>query len=164
MKKMIQVLIFLGAALFVSPVFGTAAVSNDHALSGIREIKVYFDVNIGEPDKLLNRLQLIETTYDNLADSGFSPRFVIGVRGKASNFFTRDEGYVLDIDLPVKKKIASRVEQLKARGFRLEQCSIAAGMQGIALADFLPQLEVVGNGYVSMIVYQQQGHAFVPMD
>ena len=46
----------------------------------------------------------------------------------------------------------------------MEQCGLAADMQGIATTDFLPQLEMVGNGYMAMITYQGQGYAYVPMD
>jgi intracellular sulfur oxidation DsrE/DsrF family protein len=164
MKKIAQVLIFIFAAIFLQSGISAKAYSEDNALHGAKEIKAYFDVKIGDPEKLLIRLQLIEKTRIQLAASGLLPRFVIGVRGPASNFFTKDGGYVLVTDVPVKKEIAARVEQFKTQGFRLEQCRIAAGMQEILVADFLPQLEVIDNGYVSMISYQHQGYAFVPMD
>ena len=138
--------------------------NNSNALTGLRETKVYFDVNVGEPAKLLNRLQLIDAAYDQLVASGISPLFVVGIRSKASNYFTRGDDYVVDTDLPVKKQIEAKIDRFKARHFRLEQCSIAAGLQEIDVADFLPQLEVVANGYVSMIGYQSKGYAFVPMD
>lgn len=164
MKKTMCVAIIFLAALFASSSFSAETYNNGKALTGVKGAHVYFDVNVGEPEKLLTRLQLIESTYSQLVASGLSPRIVVGVRGKASNFFTRDSGYVLDVDVPVKKKIAARIEQFKAQGFQLEQCAIAAGMQNIPVADFLSQLEVVTNGYVSMIGYQSQGYAFVPMD
>ncbi|WP_319585829.1 hypothetical protein [uncultured Desulfobulbus sp.] len=164
MKKMIQVLIILLTTIFAQYGLSAEVLSNDKALTGNKEIKAYFDVNIGEPDKLFIRLKMIETTYSQFLASGISPHFIIGIRGKASNYFTKDNDYVLDVDIPVKKKIASMVNQFKAKGFRMEQCSLAAGMQEISVADFLPLVEVVSNGYASMIVYQSQGYAFVPMD
>ena len=164
MKRSMCVAIIFLVALFARSSFSAESYNNGNALTGIKNAKVYFDVNVGEPEKLLTRLQLIESTYNQLAASGLSPRIVVGIRGKASNFFTRDDGYVLNDDVPVKKKIGSSIEQFKALGFQLEQCAIAAGMQNIPTGDFLPQLEIVTNGYVSMIGYQSQGYAFVPMD
>jgi hypothetical protein len=128
------------------------------------EARVYFDVSLGEPEKLVVRLGLIEKTRDDLIAAGLTPRIVVGIRGKASNFFTRDEDYVLESDLAVKKNILAQVARFKTMGIRLEQCGLAADMQGIATTDFLPQLEMVGNGYVAMITYQGQGYAYVPMD
>jgi hypothetical protein len=165
MKKVLQLVMALFLIAFtVRSGLAAAPYNNSNALQGVRETKVYFDVNVGEPAKLLNRLQLIDTTYDQLVAAGISPLFVVGIRGKASNYFTRDDDYVLDIDLPVKKQIEARVDQFKARRFSIEQCSIAAGLQDIDVADFLPQLEVVANGYISMIGYQSKGYAYVPMD
>jgi intracellular sulfur oxidation DsrE/DsrF family protein len=163
-RILLTVLAVFSAVVFAGGGAGTEARAESNALAGVRVANVYFDVNIGEPDKLLKRLELIETTYGHLVAAGFSPQVVVGIRGKASNFFTRDSGYVLDADLPVKKQLAARVEQFRAMGFAIEQCRVAAGMQEIDVVDFLPQLQVVDNGYVSMIGYQAQGYAFVPMD
>ena len=154
-------LLLLFATCSVFPALAGAA---ERAAVDSMEARVYFDVSIGEPEKLALRLGLIEKTRDDLIAAGLTPRIVVGIRGKASNFFTRDEDYVLESDLAVKKKILAQVVRLKAMGLRLEQCGLAADMQGIARTDFLPQLEMVGNGYVAMITYQGQGYAYVPMD
>ena len=137
---------------------------NPGALDGIHELKVYFDLNTGEPGKLLTRLQLIDTTYNQLVAEGISTHIVIGIRGKASNYFTQGTGYVIDTDLPVKEKAAAWIEHFNAQGFQLEQCRIAAGLQEIEVSDFLPRIKVVPNGYIAMIAYQAKGHSLVPMD
>ena len=145
-------------------VFAAAVQAAERVAVNTGEARVYFDVSLGEPEKLALRLGLIEKTRDDLIAAGLTPRIVVGIRGRASNFFTRDEDYALESDLAVKKNIQAQVVRLKAAGMRLEQCGLAADTQGIARTDFLPQLEVVGNGYVAMITYQGQGYAYVPMD
>ncbi len=165
MNKMMQMMLAILLASFTASDGLAAEISNnDKALVGIRETHVYFDVNVGEPAKLLTRLELIEKTYSQLVAAGVAPRFVVGIRGKASNFFTKGDSYVLAADQAAKQNIAVWIDRFKGQGFGLEQCRIAADMQEIDLADFLPQIEVVANGYVSMIGYQTQGYAFVPMD
>ena len=164
MKSMTIILALAAACLLAqdgSFAFARAGVT---ALAGVRNADVYFDVNVGEPAKLAKRLELIETTYRQLVAAGLSPRVVIGIRGKASYFFTSGDGYVLADDLPLKRAIAATAGKFRAMGFVLEQCRIAAGLQEIDVADFLPQLTIVDNGYVAMIGYQAQGYAFVPMD
>lgn len=158
-NRMLLLLLFATCSVF--PALAGAA---ERAAMDSGEARVYFDVSIGEPDKLALRLGLIEKTRDDLIAAGLTPRIVVGIRGKASNFFTRDEDYVLESDLSVKKKIQAQVVRLKTLRIRLEQCWLAADMQGIARTDFLPQLEMVGNGYMAMITYQGQGYAYVPMD
>jgi len=163
-KTLSMVLTVLAAVIILRGEGGAVALNHGGALSGVMTTNVFFDLNVGDPAKLHTRLQLIETTYSQLVAAGFSPRVVIGVRGMASNYFTRDAGYVPEDDSPVKKEIAAKVAKFRAMGFAIEQCRIAAGMQGIDVADFLPQVQIVDNGYISMIGYQAQGYAYVPMD
>jgi len=164
MKKIAQVLFFLlFHAIFAQLSFSAEVDSNVNALTGGKEIKAYFDITVAESAKLLTQLQIIETTYSQLVASGYTPRFVVGIRGKASNFFTKKDDYVLDKDIPLKKQIASRVEQFNAHGFRIEECRFAADMQEIPVTDFLSQVVVVDNGYISMISYQSQGYSLVPI-
>ncbi len=171
MKKiLLKKTIFLWAVtlffLFSVAQAGAAGVSynNDKALKGLTETKAYIDLTVGEPKLLLLRLQLIEKTFSQIAEAGVSPTFVIGIRGKASNFFTKGTNYVIDSDLGDKERIAALVEKLSKLGIGLEQCRIAAGLQDIDVNDFLPQVELVANGYVSLIGYQSKGYGLVPMD
>lgn len=138
--------------------------NNAKSLQGVTKTKAYFDVTISDPKALLIRLQLIEKTYQQLVAAGVSPALVVGVRGKASGFFTKGNGYVLDSDLPEKERIAAMVKKLSSLKIGIEQCHIAAGFEDIDVADFLPEMELVANGYVSMIGYNAQGYAFIPMD
>ncbi len=131
---------------------------------GISPLKVYFDVNVGVAIKLETRLRLINTTYDQLLQQGSRPQFIIGFRGRASYFVTKDKGYVEAADHVFKEKIHQWVKTFHARGIRMEQCGIAAGLTGIETSDFLPEVEVVDNGYVAMIIYQNKGFSQIPMD
>lgn len=165
MKK---ILLILASILFFSTVLHADEpkniYNNDRALQGVTESKAYFDVTIGDPKQLLIRLQLIEKTYNQLLAAGVTPSFVVGIRGKASNFITKGSDYVLDIDLPEKRQIAAIVKKLKTMRIGVEQCYIAAGFQEIDVADFLPEVDLVTNGYVSLIGYHSQGYGLVPMD
>lgn len=127
-------------------------------------LKVYFDVNIGIGQKLETRLRLINTTYDQLVEQGYQPQVIIGFRGPASFFVTKGEGYVEQMDLVFKNKIAQWLTLFTNKGIRMEQCRIAAGLIGIETGAFRPEVVLVDNGYVAMIVYQHQGFSYIPMD
>lgn len=110
-----KILFILAAILLVSTLAkanNPSDVYNNNALKGLTTTKAYFDVTIGEPKQLLLRLQLIEKTYNQILAEGVTPIFIVGIRGKASNFFTKGSGYVLDIDLPEKQQIAVLVKSL----------------------------------------------------
>ena len=138
--------------------------ANKRALNNISTAKTYFDVNMGIAKKLVTRLKLIDTTYEQLTAAGVRPEFVVGFRGKATRFVTKGNDYVLEEDFAEKKKVHILVKRLQERGIPMEQCLIAAGFQYVAPEDILPEIELVQNGYISMIGYQIKGFAQVPMD
>jgi hypothetical protein len=165
MKKILLILVSILLYTTVSYADSPSDVyNNNKALKGLTESRAYFDVTIGDPKQLLIRLLLVEKTYTQLVAAGVTPAFIIGIRGKASGFFTKGTDYVLDIDLPEKRQIAAIVKKLTTQKIGIEQCYIAAGFQEIDVADFLPEVELVANGYVSMIGYHSQGYGLVPMD
>ena len=89
---------------------------------------------------------------------------MVAFRGRASLFITKGDGYVAADEKGAKLEMKSWIERFRQEGLTIEQCAIAAGLININLKDFLPQIEVVENGYVSLIGYQQQGYAYLPMD
>ncbi len=134
------------------------------SLTGLKQVKFVVDVNVGNPKLLVTRMELLNRTYQQLASAGMKPVIVVAFRGRASLFITKGEGYVDPEEKNAKLEMKSWIERFKQAGFQIEQCAIAAGMLNIDVTDFLPQVEVVENGYVSLIGYQLQGYAFLPMD
>ena len=55
------------------------------------------------------------------------------------------------------------IEDFKNLGVTIELCGIAAKGNKVDLDDFLPGIEVVANGYISVIGYQSQGYNLVPI-
>ena len=134
------------------------------AVEGQQTIKIIFDVNVGEPKKLLVRLRLIEQTFSELEEAGITPVFVVAFRGKASRFITSGEQYVSAENLPYQESVHKSLQRFKEKGFTLEQCAIAASLLRIDTGDFVSTVSVVPNGYISLAGYQSQGYSFIPMD
>ena len=89
MKK---ILIYcLSSFLFISTVAyadpQSAIYNNEKALKGLTATKAYFDVTVGEPEKLLVRLQLVEKTYNQLVMAGVSPDFHNRHTGQGKQLF-----------------------------------------------------------------------------
>jgi intracellular sulfur oxidation DsrE/DsrF family protein len=161
MKSLFLFTLFLLVTL--NPVFA-AEFNNLDALQGLTETRAVFDINQGDPDILALRLQLVEKTYHQLEAAGTSPKFVLAFRGKASNFLTKGETYIDQEDREKKQKIEILLKHLNQLGLPLEQCSIAASLAKIDPDDFLSYIKVVANGYTSLIGYQNQGYALIPME
>lgn len=167
MDKKRNILLSIGVLILLSlaPAFAEEY-KNTRALGDLSAVKAYFDVSIGVPGKLVYRFKFIDETYDQLVKAGIKPEFIVGFRSAASNYVTKgSEDYVYDDEeIAAKKKVHEWVRRLKKKGIIMEQCMLAAKMHEIDPKDFLPEIELVKNGYVSMIGYQAKGYAQVNMD
>jgi intracellular sulfur oxidation DsrE/DsrF family protein len=134
------------------------------ALNGLKEMKLVVDVNVGDPELLLLRMDLLDTTYSQLLDAGVTPTVVVAFRGKASRFITKNSKYLEPDQEKYRLEMKTLIELFDELGFTIEQCGIAAAAQNIDPRDFLQQVKVVQNSYISLIGYQSQGYALLPMD
>ena len=137
---------------------------NDRSLNGVEQTSIYFDVNLKDDTLLAFRMDLLDRTIKSLEEAGLDVRAVIGFRGHASRFITKDDHYVLEEEIDNKKKIQNWIRQFASRDIVVEQCAIAAQILDIPTEDFLPEVSIVGNGYISLVGYQAQGYSVVPMD
>ena len=66
-------------------------------------------------------------------------------------------------DRAMAAKIATRIREMSRSpgvdGF--EQCAVAAREQGTKTELVLPEIRVVGNGFVSLMAYQAKGYAYI---
>ena len=159
------ILVLLPCLLFLS--FGVVhgkEYKQSQSLTGLTSVKIYFDVNVGVPQKLLLRLSLIDKTLSQLKAEGVTPDAVIAFRGKASKFITNGTLYVDDEEQAIKAEVHTWLKTFADQGIHMEQCLIATNLHGIAPEDVRKELDVTQNGYISMIAYQTRGFALVPMD
>ena len=154
--------------LILVVVTATTAFANqsqvEKSLQGLSEVKIVCDVNVGDPELLLSRMYLLDETYSQLLDRNIRPVIVVAFRGKASKFITAGEKYVAPENRKTQMDMKRRVTHFAEMGFTLEQCAFAAKVLKLDTADFLPQVTVVENGFLSIVGYQNQGYALLPMD
>ena len=123
-----------------------------------------FANHVGEAKRLLRRLELIDETYSQLLDAGVTPTVVVAFRGGASLYVTKGDKYVDAKNAGIKREIQGWIDLFSQHGFRMEQCAIAGKAWKVDSADFLPTVNVVQNGYISIVAYQARGYAYLPMD
>ena len=159
MKNLIVIIVLLlGTILNVQ----AAELQNDAALDGVTNTNAVFDISPGGR-RLLGQLNVIYKTYEQLVAFGQKPKFVLAFRGEATKFVTNDVKYVERKELVIKRKVQQRIEDFKELGITMELCGIAAKSKRVPPDDFLPGVEVVANGYISVIGYQSQGYNLVPI-
>jgi intracellular sulfur oxidation DsrE/DsrF family protein len=159
MKRLLIVLIMLlGTALNVQ----ANDMQNKAALEGVTNSNAVFDISPGG-ERLLGQLNVIHKTYEQLVAFGQNPKFILAFRGGATKFVTTGDKYISSKDLKVKKKIQQKIKDMNELGAKMELCGIAAKGNKVNEGDFLPGIEVVANGYISVIGYQSKGYNLVPI-
>ncbi|UOD33814.1 DsrE family protein [Deferribacteraceae bacterium V6Fe1] len=162
MKKYFSIIIAFTFMVF----YCLPAVSENSpaSLKGLKEVKVIFDVNVGNPNLLLTRLNLIEKTLEGISKYS-TYKAVVAIRGQASDYMTKNNDHIKKDDIKTKEKIYFTLLNLKEKyGVTLEQCAVALGFRGIEPKEVYDIINVVENGYISIAGYQNQGYAFIPMD
>mgnify|MGYP001615165852 CR=1 FL=1 len=140
------------------------AQADDHVvLTGVKELKVAFDVLEGDAKGLLNRLNVIDETRASLMKQGVTPNFVVAFRGPATKLVQTDVSKIKPEDREVATKIAAKLDEMsKAPGMKaIEQCSVAIRQQETKAENVLPVIKVVGNSWISLMAYQSRGYAYI---
>ena len=151
----------MAAFLLVS---NTALAADDKAaLAGLQEVKVGFDIKEGDGKLLLARLEIIDETRRSLIEQGVKPHFILAFRGPATKLVQTDPEFIKPQDREMAAKIAEKIRQMSAAsgidGF--EQCAVAARELGTKVEKVLPEIRVVGNGFISLMAYQAKGYAYI---
>lgn len=149
--------VFLGGATVQAapeqPAYNDAA-----ALKGVAQGKGVFMVSLDNPQKMALYLKVIAGTHDNFKRQGVAPDLKVVFIGASVRHLTRTAA-----SSESGGELARQVEQLHAKGVRLEICAIATELFGIDNADLLKPLNVINDGFISTIGYQTQGYQLVPV-
>ena len=138
--------------------------SDADALRDINEGKVVWDVTVGNPKKLLLMLKVIEETYEDLMRQDVKPDMVFAFHGPVMKLITTESP---DLALDEEEAHENVLELLtnfsKKPGIKMESCSIAARLLNIDNDTIITEVKPVGNTFVSLIGYQKQGYALIPI-
>ena len=153
----------LAVAVAAAPGLAQAQADDRVVLTGVKELKVAFDVLEGDAKGLLNRLNVIDETRASLIKQGVTPNFVVAFRGPATKLVQTDVSKIKPEDREVATKIAAKLDEMsKAPGVAsIEQCSVAIRQQETKAENVLPAIKVVGNSWISLMAYQSRGYGYI---
>lgn len=131
----------------------------------VAEARAIWDFTIGEPDKFAMRLEDMRDALNAFAERGMKTRFAMIVRGPASKLVVKDPPPQATPALQTAAaRIAPLLKDLAERGVYVEQCGVALVRQGVRREDLLSLVKVIQNSFVSIVDYERQGYAYVPVD
>jgi len=133
------------------------------ALQGLTEVRPIFDLNVGTPEELLFYLQVIEKTYDSLIAQNQKVDSIVAIRGGAVRLVTTENWSFSEEDQKRLEDAAKLIAGLIKKGVRFEACSLALGLFKVDPTTLLPDIQAVGNTFISLIGYQAKGYVVVPV-
>lgn len=158
-----QILRSIALATFLFCSAGTEAADDHASLTGLKDVKVAFDIKDGDGKALLSRLDIIDETRQSLIQQKITPHFILAFRGPATKLVQTDQDKIKPEDRAMAAKIANRIREMSGApgvdGF--EQCAVAAREQGTKTELVLPEIRVVGNAFISLMAYQAKGYAYI---
>jgi intracellular sulfur oxidation DsrE/DsrF family protein len=160
-RRIVSVL--LAPALFAVLAAPAMAGGYDDALKGVKEVKAVFDYGQGAPKTSNSLFWAIKNVYEDQSVRALPspPRIVIVFRGAAVKLISSDRKNFSESDREDLDKFAATIRQLKKDGVKMEVCLYAAKSLGVDPATIMPEVDHVGNGFVSLAGYQAQGYAVV---
>ena len=167
--KLIQKSVFfhsaliLFAALLMALVASPVKAGEYKALDGVKEVKAVFDVTLGDPETANVVFWAVRDVYDNESVRALPepPRIAVVFHGEAVKLISSDREGISDSDKLAVNEFTDMVRQMKQEGVTLEICLYAAKVLGIDPATIMPEVDHVGNGFVSVVGYQAQGYSLV---
>jgi intracellular sulfur oxidation DsrE/DsrF family protein len=131
----------------------------------MKYVKAVFDFENGNPQAAVRRLQVINQTFNdkNIRAITKKPEFVVIFIGPAVKLTTKNRSGATAEDQKILDEFASTISDLSKNGIKFEICLIAVKGFGVEPSSILPEIRQVGNGWISLIGYQDSGYSLVPV-
>jgi intracellular sulfur oxidation DsrE/DsrF family protein len=131
-----------------------------------KEVKVVWDVTIGNDALFEDRMGLIQQAADVIRKNGMSPRFVIVIHGPATKFATRSlHGTKFESEkierLPDIRKIISKMNK---DNMTFIQCQVPMTRNNVSEDNLLPFISVSETVFYDLAILQMKGYAYIPIN
>lgn len=153
---------FVTALFLLLPLAGTVQAGDTPALKGVNKGKVVWNITMTEPEPLAGQMRVIHQTYKDLKAAGIEPQMVLGFHSQNVRYLAEDLSDLSLDKLDAVKRFNDNLNKLmELDGVRVEACAIANRFYGVADDAIRSRIEVVDNGYVSFVGYQQKGYGMI---
>lgn len=152
------------AAVFATMVSTSAlAAGYDSALNGVKNYNVMFEFSQGNP-KIANLVfWAVKNSYevDEVKSLKGDKNIVVVFHGPVVKLLSSDKAPFNAAEWSEVEKFQGTIRQMKKDGVKFEVCLYAAKVLGVDKETIMPEIDRVGNGFVSVVGYQMQDYAVV---
>ena len=133
------------------------------ALKNVNGVNTVFDVTQGSPKVANIVFWAVRDVYQNKSVSALPnpPRTVVVFHGPAVKLISTDRKWFKPEEVAEVDKFADTIRQMKKEGVTFEICDYAAKVMEVDPATIMPEIDHVGNGFVSVAGYQAQGYSAI---
>jgi len=158
-NRLIIVVVLLLSPWALTP----ASAENYPALSGVKGLDTVFDVSLANPSMANIVFKAVRGVHDDPAVAALPapPRTAIVFHGGAVKLLSTDLSEFKGKERTEAEKFAATLKQMKEDGIILEVCMYAVKVVGVDPSTLLPEIDRVGNGFISVAGYQAQGYGVV---
>ncbi|QGT78085.1 hypothetical protein GM160_03790 [Guyparkeria halophila] len=152
------------AALALAPTVAAENLHNRAAIGGLENIKAVYDVRKSNPNALDMYLKAIITNVENLEKEGVQADLVMVFISHSVKFINTEPTMETEADYgDALASIARSIETLQDLGVRIEACNGATRAFNVDNDTLLPGIEPVRSGFISLMGYQNNGYALIPV-
>lgn len=163
-RVLIVLMLVLGGVFSAFPALAENIIDDSAALDGVKETQSVFLIDFTNPKKTAIYLEIIRGTHEGLIRQGVTSDMVLVFIGETVKYLSTKPEDLLAMEYEDQlKSIAKSSKELKKLGVRMEVCAVAARVFGVDNDSVLPEMDVVGDGFISLIGWQTQGHKLVPI-
>ncbi|RJP83427.1 MAG: hypothetical protein C4522_00685 [Desulfobacteraceae bacterium] len=148
----------------ISMLIVAPALSGEYnALNGVKGIKAVFDVSLRSPKTANIVFWAVQNVYTDKSVHSLKepPQMAVVFHGPAVKLISTDHNGFNESEKEELNKFADMIRQMKKDGVKLEVCEYALKVLGVNPETILPEVDRVGNGFISVVGYQSQGYSVV---
>ncbi len=160
LTRVMAIMLFLALLAFTA----TPAVAGEYAaLDGVKGLNSVFDYSNDSPYAALVVMKAVAGVYKDASVLALPtpPKTVIVFHGGAVKLISSDRTGYDKAEVEAMDKVAGMIRQFKQDGVKMEVCMYAVKALGVDPDSIMPEIDKVGNGFISVLGYQAQGYSLV---
>jgi len=134
-----------------------------NALKGVKQAKALFDVSLGSPQRALAVFWAVRNAYSDESVQALpeKPETAVVFHGPAVRLVSTSRDGYSEEEQKLLDEFAEMIREMKQDGVKLEVCLYAVKLYDLDVDSILPEVDRVGNGFISVVGYQAQGYSVV---
>ncbi|MGM0518522.1 MAG: DsrE family protein [Campylobacterota bacterium] len=161
LNKAILVLVF---SLFALNSLNAKEINDKVALNGIKKAKSVFLIDFTDVRKTAFYLDIIQGTHKGLVNQGVEPKMVLVFIGKTVKFLSKKQDEAFEMaNEEYLNSIQKSIKAFSKLGVRMEVCAVATDVFNVNNENIPKQMDIVADGFISLIGWQTQDYKLVPI-